>query len=177
MEVSALSFVERRIWMGSLIEALAVETVFAAGNCLVWLLKVTEYLLADVNHSVSPKFTRMDGRFPLDELVRGKQAFVECKDGSDDDDDEDDQDEEDANDQEDDDDAGDEDFSGEGEEEADPEDDPEANGAGGSDDGEDDDDEDGDEDDEEDGEEDDEEEEEEDEDDEEVPQPPAKKRK
>ncbi|KAI4335658.1 hypothetical protein L6164_014287 [Bauhinia variegata] len=172
MEVQTLSFGEKTTWIGSLVEAMVVETVLAAGKSLTCLLMLTGSLLAEINDSVSPNLTAMDGRFPLEALSGRKHTHLENKNASETEDDEDDDDDEDGDD--DDEDGDDEDFSGEeGEDEGDPEDEPEANGAGGSDDDDDDDDDDDGE------EEDDEDEDNEDEEDEEeeTPQPPSKKRK
>ncbi|KAK7330024.1 hypothetical protein VNO77_24209 [Canavalia gladiata] len=168
---SSLSSVQRSMHIASVV---AVDTILAAVESLLCLFILTGSLLTDINHSASSKLTMMDGRFPFDDLCKGKHTYLTNKDASDSDEDEDEDDDDDTNDQ--DDEALDEDFSAEdGDEEADPEDDPEANGAGGSD-GDDDDDDDGDDDDDE-GEDEDEDDDEDEEEEEEIPQPPTKKRK
>ncbi|XP_061350851.1 uncharacterized protein LOC133295933 [Gastrolobium bilobum] len=173
---STLSFKVRTTRIASVVEAMAVDTFLTAAKSLICFLILTGSLMTDINHSVLTKLTTMDGRFPFDDLSKGKHAYLKNKDASDTDQDEDEEDDDDANDQ--DDEGGDEDFSGEeGGEEADPENEPEANGAGGSDGDEDNDDDGDDEDDGEDEEEEEDEDEEEEEDEEEAPQPPAKKRK
>ncbi|KAK7330025.1 hypothetical protein VNO77_24210 [Canavalia gladiata] len=174
MEVQSLSFEKNTVLVGSFAEALVLHTLLVTAKSLASFLTMTGSLLTVVSNLVSP----MDGRFPLDQLYKGKNTFEENKDASETEDDEDENDVDDGDDDEDD-----EDFSGdEGEEEADSDDDVEANGVGGSgdedDDNDDEDEEDGEEDGEEDEEEEDEDEEEEDEDEEEEsPQPPSKKRK
>ncbi|XP_028753984.1 glutamic acid-rich protein [Neltuma alba] len=170
MEDSTFCLSKRDMWIDSFVEvAVAVESLLAFQS-LACLL-VAGSLLYNINDSTLHKLCRIDGSFPLEELLKGKRAYLENKDGSETDED-DDEDDEEANDQDDDDD-GEEEFSGEGEEEGNPEDDPEANGAGGSDD----DDDDGEDDDGDDGEDEEEEEEEEEEEDDEEDEPPAKKRK
>ncbi|TKY45542.1 hypothetical protein E2542_SST30484 [Spatholobus suberectus] len=121
---SSLSSVKRSMCIASAVQARAVDAIHAAAKYLLCLLILTGSLLTDINHSVSPKLTPIDGRFPFDDLCKGKHAYLKNKDASDSDEDEDEEDDDDANDQ--DDEEGDEDFSGEGEEEADPDDDPEA---------------------------------------------------
>ncbi|XP_009363934.2 pheromone-processing carboxypeptidase KEX1 [Pyrus x bretschneideri] len=165
---------KKGIWVGSLLEAMVVDTVVAAHNSLALLLLATGALMNGIN--MSPELTAITGRFPFKELLKVEKPGVENKDASDTEDDNEDEDDEEVDDPEDDD-ARDEDFSGDegADKEGDPEDDPEANGDGGSDeddDEEDDDDDDGDDDDDED-----EDGEEEEEEEEEIPQPPAKKRK
>ncbi|RDX62938.1 hypothetical protein CR513_58683, partial [Mucuna pruriens] len=171
MELQSLCFKENATYVASFLEALVLDTLLATAKSLACFLLMTGSLHTDINSLVS----LTDGRFPLDQLCKGKHTSEENKDASETEDDEDDEDGNDGDD--DDDDGDDEDFSGdEGGEEADSDDDPEANGGGGSDDEDDDDDDD--DNDEDDGDDDDEEEEdEEEEEEEETPQPPSKKRK
>ncbi|KAM5548055.1 phosphopantothenoylcysteine decarboxylase subunit VHS3 [Rosa sericea] len=168
--VALCSSERNSFWVGSVLEAMVVNTVLSAHNSLALLLLATGSLMNDIN--VSPKLAAVTGSFPFEELFKLEKPGPENKDASDTEDDEEDDDDDDVPEEEDD--AGDEDFSGEEGEDADPEDEPEANGDGGSDD---DDDKDEDDDDGDDDEDEDAEDEEEEEEEEEVPQPPAKKRK
>uniref|UniRef100_K7M063 Uncharacterized protein n=1 Tax=Glycine max TaxID=3847 RepID=K7M063_SOYBN len=55
---------------------MAVDTILAAAKSLICFFILTGSLLTDVNHSVSPKLTPMDGRFPFDDLLQGENILT-----------------------------------------------------------------------------------------------------
>ncbi|KAA0063514.1 phosphopantothenoylcysteine decarboxylase subunit VHS3-like [Cucumis melo var. makuwa] len=80
MELDCVSFVERTMWERSVLEAMAVETVFTTANSLACLLAVAGAMLNIANGT--PGLAAIEERFPFSELHKKERPDQENKDAT-----------------------------------------------------------------------------------------------